>query len=400
MEIMKIKIVPLSILLLTFSCRTKEKNPFEISPPIFSDSNITLSEIADDIKYIPLDNYIPIGITYSIRIIDENIYLSFKDVGIVQYDRNGKYIRNIGRKGRGPGEYRYCMAFTVDDDNKRIYIRDNDKIKVYSHLGNFLRDLPYKEYISRSSFGLEILNSLLFIPDYILDGLDGDPKFNWIFLDTLGRLVSTKENTAHSFYPNYGITGGIYNFDNKLFYFNPFNDTIFSISSDLKYNVAYIFPQDAHRRPEGGFGSDPWSQLSSLFIVTKMFETKSFTFVEYVYQDKGAILLINKISKKTFMAYKELKKAGYQVSTRASIKNDLDGGLPVSLSPIYYYYVEDDSEYICSLLNSFEIKTYTSSNEFKDAVPKYPEKKRELEKLAVDLKETDNPVLMIVRLSK
>ena len=33
-------------------------------------------------------------------------------------------------------------------------------------------------------------------------------------------------------------------------------------------------------------------------------------------------------------------------------------------------------------------------------VPKYPEKKKELEKLANSLKETDNQILMIVRLKK
>ena len=36
----------------------------------------------------------------------------------------------------------------------------------------------------------------------------------------------------------------------------------------------------------------------------------------------------------------------------------------------------------------------------KTLLPKYPEKKKELEKLANSLKETDNPVLIIVRLKK
>ncbi len=397
---MNIKTVALSILLLTFSCSTKEKYPFEISLPDFTDSNITLSEIADDISYIPLDNIIPIGVTYSMRITDENIYVNFKDVGIVQYDRYGKYIRNIGHQGRGPGEYRYGMDFAIDDDNMRIYVRDNGKVKVYSHSGNFLRDMPCKEYISGSSLGLEMLNSLLFIPDYILDAREGEPKYNWIFLDTLGNLVSSKENSARTFYPNYGVSGAIYKFDKRLFYFNPFNDTVFSISSDLKDNAAYLFPRDAHRRPEGGFGSDPWSQLSTLFIVIRMFESKNFIFLEYAFHNENSILLINKTLKKTFLAYKEVTIPGFKVNTRAWIINDLDGGLPMSLSPVYYYYMEDDSEYICTFLNAFDLKKLTSDKEFRDAEPKYPDKKNKLEEIAMYLKETDNPVLMIVKLKE
>jgi len=38
--------------------------------------------------------------------------------------------------------------------------------------------------------------------------------------------------------------------------------------------------------------------------------------------------------------------------------------------------------------------------EFKNSSPEYPEKKKELEKLANTLKETDNPVLVLVRLKK
>ncbi len=40
------------------------------------------------------------------------------------------------------------------------------------------------------------------------------------------------------------------------------------------------------------------------------------------------------------------------------------------------------------------------SEEFRNSKPVYPEKKRELEKLANSLKETDNPVLILVSLKK
>ena len=42
------------------------------------------------------------------------------------------------------------------------------------------------------------------------------------------------------------------------------------------------------------------------------------------------------------------------------------------------------------------LKNYVAGEEFKKAIVKYPEKKEELRKLADSLKETDNPVLVMV----
>ncbi len=46
----------------------------------------------------------------------------------------------------------------------------------------------------------------------------------------------------------------------------------------------------------------------------------------------------------------------------------------------------------------YQLKMYMASQSFKNSTPKYPEKKKELEKLAASLDENDNPVLMLVKL--
>jgi hypothetical protein len=62
--------------------------------------------------------------------------------------------------------------------------------------------------------------------------------------------------------------------------------------------------------------------------------------------------------------------------------------------------VENNREYLIELIDPYQLKIHISSNEFKNSAPKYPEKKKELQILANSLKETDNPVLMVVRLNK
>ena len=51
----------------------------------------------------------------------------------------------------------------------------------------------------------------------------------------------------------------------------------------------------------------------------------------------------------------------------------------------------DGTEYLISWINSFELKAHVDSEAFKDSTTKYPEKKKELEKLADSLDENDNP---------
>jgi len=46
----------LPLIQIALTCSSSHGNIFEIDPRNFVDNKITLSEIANDIKYIPLDN--------------------------------------------------------------------------------------------------------------------------------------------------------------------------------------------------------------------------------------------------------------------------------------------------------------------------------------------------------
>jgi hypothetical protein len=41
---------------------------------------------------------------------------------IKKYDKNGKYIKQIGRAGEGPGEYKHIKAFTIDEKDNIIVV--------------------------------------------------------------------------------------------------------------------------------------------------------------------------------------------------------------------------------------------------------------------------------------
>jgi hypothetical protein len=229
----------------------------------------------------------------------------------------------------------------------------------------------------------------------------GDSKFNWIFLDTIGNLVSKKENSIPQFDVNVVRQGSIYEFEDKLFYYNNFNDTIFSILPDLTYRKALLFAKGSFRWPRGkiltGSSEQFSSRIYSLFQPLSMFETRKFIVLRYIYLDQNAISFIVKKTNEVYLAIKYEKVLEDKVYSTPCLLNDLDGG-------IYFdninYYSESGEEYITTIINPSNLIAYISSKEFINNNPKYPSKKKELEKLASNLKETDNPILVLVRLKK
>ena len=103
-----------------------------------------------DVEYIPLetnDEFINQG---AVEAIGEK-YIIVKNYGrdgdIFVYDRSGKAIRKINRKGQGGEEYMFCSGITLDEENNEILVDDHiiKKVLVYDLEGNFKRSFKQKQ---------------------------------------------------------------------------------------------------------------------------------------------------------------------------------------------------------------------------------------------------------------
>ena len=245
----------------------------------------------------------------------------------------------IGSLGRGPGEYHYYMYFNVDPKSKSVYVLDKNIIKVYVEHGQFQRSISltdYGEFVESINF----VNGNLIISEYINMG---HANYSWLILDTIGTLIKKQFNPIPSFNTNRGSGGGTYSFDDKICYWDLDNDTIYSILPNLYYKASFLFSGGEHRWPKtliikGSSISEIESIVSKYMIILSLFETKRFLVIVYFYK-KNTISLIDKKSKKSFVAYMDsfFQKPG-------GILNDLDGGL---MFQPQYYFVENEREYIC-----------------------------------------------------
>ena len=108
-------------------------------------SDVKLSDLeVVGIKYIPLEtnpNFM-VGEIYELK-ADARQLIIDGGQGLLNFSYDGSYVAQIGRKGKGEGEYQFCKDFSVDK-NDRVYILSmhEDKIYIYSPEGKFIRTIP------------------------------------------------------------------------------------------------------------------------------------------------------------------------------------------------------------------------------------------------------------------
>jgi hypothetical protein len=111
-----------------------------------------------DVEYIPLETNDEFLTTADIQAIGKDVIL-FRNfirrafsTDIFIFDRNGKGLRKINRKGQSGEEYTAIQNIAFDEDKGELFVNDLfiRKVFVYDLLGNFKRSFNHKEGTSSS----------------------------------------------------------------------------------------------------------------------------------------------------------------------------------------------------------------------------------------------------------
>lgn len=124
--------------------------PFEAGVGV--EREIKLSDIADSVQYVPLETNDKCLIDFinSGKVVKTGKYwFVSSNTRLYQYTTDGKFVRNIGSRGGGPGQFNYFQQIDVNEDTGLIFmLTTSGKINVYEmETGKFLYDIkiPDKE---------------------------------------------------------------------------------------------------------------------------------------------------------------------------------------------------------------------------------------------------------------
>jgi hypothetical protein len=380
-------LIVLAVIVFT-SCKSRESKYSEDEPILNidvrnglnqKDNEFFLSDFANNIKYIPLetnDSCLLSNISY-LCLTQENIFISDTKV-LYQFDENGRFIRQIGKIGRGPGEHGSRIKFAVDELNNEIYIlSDPSFISVYNfETGKFIRNFDYNFQIA--SFEVFSHSDLvLFTKEF--NALRDISSLNDVYLsDNLGNLIDSIPDKERLKNRN-NVAGYVHLYKNyqELFYMGTFKNILYRLDEGLN-KIPYVNFNLDNKISWEELIIEPnmGNKLDDFIIIYKPLENLNYFFLTIqigVPQNREERVLRN-------MLYN--KKSGELFPTIGFI-NDVDMGMT-----FWPQFINQNK--MIGFYQAFEIIDFVQSN--KETI----NFSNKFLKLIDSLKIEDNPVLVIV----
>ena len=287
----------LVILFFGYSCKDNSKT-------LLKEYNINISNVSDSLQSViksytilRLDNQPDAYVPFISKYILTDQYLIFKNESkqsIIIYDKSGKYINSISKKGRGPGEYLYISDFMFDEKTREITICDNDRLKKYSFNGNFISEQKFDSRISKI---LRMDNGNL-VAEKSLPTDNPQTNYHLRILTNELDVLNKRLPIIPSGGPGFGLEGQTYRTAlNKdyAYFFSYTGDTIYHIFDTiikpvyvLKYDRPIITTTDG----TGTYKSDP----NESYRYLSYFEIGDVSILLFNYRNQGYCFSFNQLT--------------------------------------------------------------------------------------------------------
>lgn len=397
------------IAIISSNCTNMEKvkengNSFysiNFSAMIKDKRSMSLSSISESIDYIELEtNKLSVlSNIHDVKFTKEYIFIKHGDKLLAQFDRKGNFLRNIGVRGKGPGEYLGIREFSLDEKNYFIYIQANwtKQILKYSFGGKYLKTF----FLNKDDIEIVWSRDSMFM--CFSEPSIGNEKYVFKEINNLGDTIQGVKNyclwnekkISNSMYRFHG-RNIFYRINNKLHFKGEFNDTVYTLDNNNKITPKFYVDLKSHHLPselrlERGY--EPRG-IPSEYYWDCLRETDRYIFIHY------ATFTPNETETKLlddgYIMYDKKNKDGSALlvnNGEYGFINDLDGGM--NFIPKY-----SNDSLAFQIIETTELKNYMSTNKFHEQDHKKSQLYENLKVRISKLNENDNPVIMVVKLKK
>jgi hypothetical protein len=366
-----------------------------------------LSDISTNVEYIPLQttgNSFIAPFVLKILNKDKRIYILNSGLNsreILCFDMDGKFLFKLHNEGRGPEEYISITDFDVSSDNKFLIILSeiDHKLIVYGIADTcftFQRSVSLKKPVpGKVRIIPETDKIFLAVPPW-----GGTEPTLSLLINVVGDTINFKPNCSKYKLVtkmNYISTDEmlVYSIANMVCFKEEFSDTVFYVDAkDNSFKPRMIF--DSHGiqfKPEMRGGSEPIGE-NTIFIAD-LFETSKYV----IYRSQLKTILFDKMTKIKhglnikYFSEKTIINTNVEIPKNI-LKDDLSGGPDFTMDLNSWDRLCHNGK-MFSLVEAITLKNHVASEDFKNARVNESQKAK-IKKLAGTLKETDNPVLVVV----
>ena len=337
---------------------------------------LTTNDFIESITYIPIETSQSCLIDAGPRIdLTKDQIIITNNNKCLLFDRSsGKFIREIGKYGRGPSEYQATRGGFFNDLTSNIYFLGwKGNLVKYSLEGKQIGSIPipnFKDsftepffpenfnYVDNNSIACNIFNSL------------GTQKTLIMIFDEKGKQIGSVPNHNITKEHKFSLTTGelrFYHFNDKLLYHHRDNDTIFYITQNKEIPYLIIASGKSKKSQK--------SKDEAVFL-TNYLESQRFNFFNF----KAA-------GKEYFSLYDKSNSSLKAIELTNGITNTTDNFLP--FRPIAIHNEEIVGTIQCTDLISW----FEKNPDLKEKLP------QDLKQLSLK-QATDNPVIVIAKLKK
>lgn len=381
------KKIPVLCLLLSFlmtSCSQHEsanKKSVEIinlNEAIESRKSVNISDISINFEYVSLETKDECLTGTRLAVYSNDQYLIAIDrEKILLFDRkDGKFIREIGHRGNGPGEYSRTYNVMPFDEEKNIVYTGRNKMRYgYSLEGQLKDTLSIPELVSEIG-NIDDNTFAAFMPDY-----QGGEKNKLIIFNHKDSLLKTFPNylsapKTQSFFA-WNPNSWFYKLNQQLCFYQLFNDTVFHVQPN-SITPKYVFDMGPYSPPYE-MKTSPDFEPDKYFIVRTIQESSKYLFCSFNFNKKNYTAIYDK-NKRTTVVNDYSPESGH------GFINNINDFVQLEFSSI------NEKDELISTMDAFRIKQWFDLNPEK--VNQLPENLRSLK----NIQETSNPVIIIAKL--
>jgi len=350
--------------------------------------DIMLSDIADTVRYIPLETNSECLLSRGYKIVSAKDYFFIADgkKPLFVFDHEGKFVRKIGAVGKGPGEFQNCNQFHVDEEKNEVYIFNQNEFIIYSWDGK------YKSTVELPFVAMS----------YYMSG-QGDFTFFYSMMNTYSSIFKvyfTNRNLKpkgdisweQKVYVAYSLSIGaqVWNWDDEILAQIEFCDTIFTINRSLHSPKVYLDFGRIRFTTDMLAVKDPKSLMNSIDnhvfdyslatlddIWGLKFSLKQKKYLGFLNPDNQEIIFASRID-----------------TSMGGLINDIDGG------PGYFPSKRFNEDEWIVAISALDFHNLYQNGQYENAGLIYPGANKTLNKMASKLNDDDNPVLMLLKKKK
>jgi hypothetical protein len=349
------------------------------------DSIITkVSDIASDIEYIPLQQSTCTQIYTIDKIVarENKIYINL--VGnILCFNNQGHFLYKL--YGNSKEQEKNVVAiydFDIDTADTTLIVLYGNKILQFQNTGS---GFNYLYTIRLGRFSPDKLNFVPGTNKILLTSIRRkgyEPSLN-VLININCNTLSYKPSYFNRFNPvENRIWDNIihYKFDDKLYFRERFNDTVYSIDNESN-NFKPVLILNSHLPSTNSKNINDPEHFRILPNVINIFEVPRYLYYAFNFGNHDYRVFYDK---------NENRK--YEIDTENGVlKDDIAGG--PDFDPMF---CSEGKIYSC--IKARELKDYAENEVFNRAQVQDNQKHEDLKKLALSLKDSDNPIITLVRL--